>query len=99
MEIKYKTKKIQRVCTDYSAAKKSYGQNMAVKIEQRIGEISASDSVETMVVCGIGRCHALSGNRKGQYAVDLIHPFRLVFNVDGAEVYDIAIIEHIVDYH
>ena len=26
------------------------------------------------------RCHELSGKRKGTYAVDLKHPYRLVFN-------------------
>lgn len=25
------------------------------------------------------RCHALHGNREGQYAMDLVHPHRLVF--------------------
>ena len=29
------------------------------------------------------RCHPLLNNRKGQYAVDLVHPFRLVFKKHG----------------
>lgn len=48
---------------------------MANKIDQRIGEITASDTVEFMIQFRIGRCHPLHNNRKGQYAVDLVHPY------------------------
>jgi proteic killer suppression protein len=46
---------------------------MAVKIHQRIDEITAADTVEMMIQFHIGRCHPLSQNRKGQYAMDLMH--------------------------
>lgn len=66
MEITYKNKKIQRICTDASAAEKNYGIRMAEKISQRINEISAADTVEMMIQFRIGRCHPLVNNRKGQ---------------------------------
>ena len=57
------------------------------------------------------RRHMLTGNRQGQYAVDLAHPYRLVFvpnhdpvprlddgGVDLERVTAITIIE-VVDYH
>ena len=50
----------------------------------RIDEISVADTVEMMIKFHIGRCHSLSNNRNGQYAVDLIHPYRLVFEKYGA---------------
>lgn len=34
--------------------------------------------MEMMIACHIGRCHTLKGNRKNQYAVDLVHPYRWV---------------------
>ena len=71
---------------------------MAVKIQQRIDEISAVDSVEDMIQYRIGRCHLLNGDRIGQYAVDLIHPYRLVFEKRGKQI-QIANIMEIVDYH
>lgn len=80
MEIEYKTKKMQKTCTDFSLAMKRYGKKMAEKIAQRIYEIKASASVD-MICCGIGRCHSLTGDRNGQYAVDLVHPYRLVFMI------------------
>ncbi len=98
MKITYKNKKIQRICTDASAAEKNYGLRMAEKISQRIDEISAADTVEMMIQSRIGRCHPLVNNRKGQYAVDLVHPYRLVFEKRGDEI-QIALIFEIVDYH
>lgn len=98
MEISYKNKKLEKVCTDARTAERVYGKEMSEKIHQRIDEISAADTVEMMIQFHIGRCHPLTQNRKGQYAVDLIHPFRLVFEKKGAEI-QIANILEIVDYH
>lgn len=98
MDITYKSKKIQKVCTDAKTAERSYGKEMAEKIHQRIDEISAADTVEMMIQFRIGRCHPLVQNRRGQYAVDLVHPYRLVFEKNGNEI-QIANILEIVDYH
>jgi hypothetical protein len=46
----------------------------------------------------LGRCHPLYGDRLGQYAMDLIHPYRLIFTQYGNTV-DIVEIQEIVDYH
>jgi proteic killer suppression protein len=94
----YKNNKIMKVCTDTKVAEKTYGTKMAEKIDMRIGEISAADTVEMMIQFHIGRCHPLTQNRKGQYAVDLVHPYRLVFEKNGNEI-QIANILEIVDYH
>ena len=98
MNITYKSNKIKKVCTDAKAAERTYGREMANKIHQRIDEISAADTVEMMIQFHIGRCHPLAQNRKGQYAVDLVHPYRLVFEKTGDEI-QIANILEIVDYH
>jgi len=98
LEITYKNNKIRKICTDIKVAEKTYGAQMAEKIDMRIGEISASDTVEMMIQFRIGRCHPLTQNRKGQYAMDLVHPYRLVFEKNGNEI-QIANILEIVDYH
>ena len=98
MEISYKTKKMERICTDAKVSDKSYGCEMSEKIQMRISEIQAADTVEEMIQWHIGRCHMLKNNRKGQYAVDLVHPYRLVFENHGNEI-QIAHIIEIVDYH
>ena len=98
MDITYKSKKLEKICTNARTAERTYGRQMAEKIQQRIDEISAADTVEMMIQFHIGRCHPLTQNRKGQYAVDLVHPYRLVFEKNGDEI-QIANILEIVDYH
>lgn len=98
MDVEYRNKSIEKVCKDASAAEKKYGQKMAEKIQLRIDQIIAADSVEQMIQFHIGRCHPLRQNRKNQYAVDLVHPMRLVFEKKGSEI-QIAYITEIVDYH
>ncbi len=98
MRIDYKSKRLQKTCENASVAKKQYGLKMAIKIQQRIGELSAVSTVEEMVRFQIGRCHPLHGNRQDQYALDLVHPYRLVFTCIENEI-QIARIEEIVDYH
>lgn len=98
MDITYKTRKIMKICTNAKDAEKAYGGRMAVKIHLRIDQIRAAATVEEMIHDNIGRCHPLVKDRKGQYAMDLVHPFRLVFEKKGNEI-QIANILEIVDYH
>lgn len=71
---------------------------MATLIHQRIDQLSAIGSIEELISSKIGRCHSLSGNRKDEYALDLVHPYRLVFKVNKQGI-QIATIQEIVDYH
>ena len=98
MQIEYKNAKVEKVCTNTYEAEKKHGREMAAKIRMRIRQIGAAMSVEEMVTQGIGRCHPLKGQRKEQYAVDLVHPYRLVFEKKGDEV-QVAYIREVVDYH
>ena len=98
MKVEYNSKGIEKVCTNAAVAEKKYGAEMTEKIQMRIDQIKAADSVEQMIQYHIGRCHPLKGNRKNQFAVDLVHPQRLVFEKRGDEI-RIANILEIVDYH
>lgn len=83
---------------DAKVANRAYGREMSEKIQMRIDQIRAADTIEEMIQYRIGRCHPLTNNRKGQYAVDLVHPYRLVFEKHSNEI-QIAHIKEIVDYH
>ena len=96
--VTYKNKSLEKICTDFSEAVRKYGTKIAEKIHLRINEISAATSIEMMIQFHIGRCHRLTGNRNGQYSVDLAQPYRLIFTVKNGEVQIAKIIE-IVDYH
>lgn len=98
MQIEYKNSRIAKICTNAYESEKKHGKTMAEKIHLRIKQISAADSVEMLLQYKIGRCHQLKGNRKEQYAMDLVHPYRLVFEKKGNEI-QIANIMEIVDYH
>jgi len=49
LDITYKTKKLERICTDAKAAERAHGKDMAELIHQRINEIAAADTVEMMI--------------------------------------------------
>jgi len=49
-----------------------------------------------MIQYGIGRCHHLHGDRKDQYALDLVHPFRMIIVIMKEGVVQVECIEN---YH
>ena len=71
MEITYKNKRIERICNDVQVSDRTYGAEMSEKLHERLDQIRAVDSVETLIQFRIGRCHRLTGDRKGQFALDL----------------------------
>lgn len=76
MEISFKTKKLKKLCEQTKQAEKELGQKGAKKLRTRMAELKAASSVTELCA---GRPHPLSGDRKGQFALDLVHPQRLVF--------------------
>ena len=78
-------------------ATSKHGKEMALKIHQRLEEIESNDTIDTMVQFQIGRCHKLVGKKKEQYALDLVHPYRLIVAKGSSE--SICIVQSIEDYH
>jgi proteic killer suppression protein len=82
---------------------------MAVKLHMRIKQLQAVESIDELISLHRGRCHQLVGDRKGEYALDLVHPQRLIFTkreptereqADGSRLtIQVVRIEDIVDYH
>ncbi len=71
----------------------------------------AVDTLDELSYLPPTRCHMLKGKRKYQFAVDLVHPFRLIFKPRGEIenyliegefnkkfVKEIIILE-VIDYH
>lgn len=110
MTIGFRTKKLQKACSQQKEGVKAYGAECARKLRARLADLSAAPSLEAMR--GLpGRTHELKGERQGELAIDLKHPFRLVFvpdhdpvpetedgGLDWAQVTDIEVIA-IEDYH
>lgn len=98
LQVCYKSRSLERVCTIFIEAKKQYGERMAILIHQRVDQIEAATSIDELVRFSIGRCHPLEGNRKGEYAMDLVHPYRLVFEQVKGQIEVVRII-NVEDYH
>ena len=84
---------------------------MAMRIMSRLAILMNARTLADVPSTPPERCHPLHGNREGQYAVDLVHPRRLVFapnhepvprkddgGIDLDKVTSIIVIE-VVDYH
>lgn len=110
MEVEYKNRKLEKRLSDRSTMVKTYGV-LARKINQRIQDLLAAESLETMRSIPADRCHELKGDRIGQLAVDVSANFRLIFvpnhvpiprKEDGGlnwkDITKILIVD-IIDYH
>lgn len=79
MEICFRTKKLQRICSEEKEMLKILGRKCTEKLKQRMMELKAADSLSDMSHLPPTRCHELTGNRAGQFSVDLQQPLRLLF--------------------
>lgn len=86
MEVSFATKSMQKCCSEEKAMRKRWSENLARRLKQRLMELRAATTLQDICRTPPARCHELKGERKGQLAVDLGHPFRLVFKPDHAPV-------------
>lgn len=82
MEVNFRTSKLQKQCNDFKKCVKKFGKPCAVKIRSRLDELLDSSNLETMRFFPQARFHALKGSRKGQFAVDVEHPKRIIIEPD-----------------
>ncbi len=111
MEVSFSTRKLAKVCNSAKEIKASFGQRMADKLQQRLFELQAAETLDDVPRLPPPRCHEMTGDRKGQLAVDLVHPFRLVFSPDhdplpkkadgGLDWKQVThiVIDEVTDYH
>lgn len=78
MEITFRTNKLRKECCEERAAVRAYGHDNARRLKTRLDDLKAAPNLEAMRNLP-GRCHELTGDRKGQLTLDLKHPLRLVF--------------------
>ena len=79
MDIYFRTKKLQKLCSESREAHRHLGTKRARRLQQRMMELKAAISLDDISRLPPVRCHELTGNRKGQLSVDLEHPYRLLF--------------------
>lgn len=86
MDIFFKTRKLERICSKEKQMAKELGVKMQRKLKQRLMELKAAETLEMISHLPPPRLHELTGNRKGQYSVDLEYPYRLLFIVANEPV-------------
>lgn len=110
MDITFEDNNLRKCANDDRLAVKKLGKRVADLYKKRLDDLQAATSLEDVRYLP-GRFHELTSNRKGEWACDLVHPYRLIFTpherpipTDGdgkyiwAEIKGIEIIE-IEDYH
>jgi proteic killer suppression protein len=78
VEISYKTRKLEKQLTDPREIVKFYGQS-ARKVNQRLKDLTDADNLAIMRTIPAARCHELTGDRKGELAVDISGNYRMIF--------------------
>ena len=111
MYIAFRTRKLEKTFNTAAALQKAYGVRMAKTIAARMAVLRASRNLALVPVTPPDRRHQLGGGRDEQFAVDLVHPHRLVFKPNHAplprkddggidtERVTAIMIKGVIDYH
>lgn len=79
VDISFKNKKMKRIFESNAELKKEFGKVNARFIQRRMAFLNAAPNLSHVPRRPPERCHQLKGRRSEQFAVDVEHPFRLVF--------------------
>jgi proteic killer suppression protein len=77
--INFKTSKLKKIFNSKKELVREYGEQNAKRIALRMAVLTNAPNLATVPMLRPERCHPLKGDREGEFAVDLIHPRRLVF--------------------
>lgn len=111
MKVSVRTTKLQKLLSKHRELVKKYGEKRARLIERRIVYLREASNLHNVPPTKPLRCHELSGQRKGEFAVNVDEQFRIVFipdydpvprlsdgGIERKAVTEIVIIE-VEDYH
>lgn len=111
MEISFRNQGLAKLFGSEGELRRTYGDRQKRTIMARIGVLAAVETLAMVPHTPPQRLHQLAGGRQNQFAVNLIHPYRLVFEpdhvpiplkedggIDLLRVTAITILE-VVDYH
>jgi proteic killer suppression protein len=111
LEIAFRTRKLEKTFDSAGELQKAFGARMAKVMMIRLAVLKAARNLALVPTTRPDRRHQLRADRDEQFAVDLVHPHRLVFEanhdplprkddggIDVERVTAITIIE-VIDYH
>jgi plasmid maintenance system killer protein len=79
VDILFRDRKLEKVCNNDSLLIRTYGPLRAKLLKRRLDEFRAAENLEVLRSLPQLRCHELKGDREGTLAVNLDHPYRLIF--------------------
>lgn len=82
MDLTYKTDKLKNFCENpnyKNELTKKYGADVAKRLPQRIKELKSFNTLNDVPTNPPYRRHKLSGNRNGEFAINITAQYRLVF--------------------
>lgn len=83
LTVTFRTKQLERCYVEHKAAVRAFGQDVARRYIERINIIRCTASLEELMRLSVLRCHPLTGDRAGSYAIKLTGFMRLIFSLDG----------------
>ena len=111
MDILFNSSKLRKELREQRLTERRHGTRRAKLLRLRLDQLRLIENLEEIKTLPGTRCHELSGDRAGQLALDLDHPFRLIFEpaneplprkpdggLDWKQVNIVNILE-VVDYH
>jgi len=78
MDIDFKSKKLKRLCSEENHMVRHFGDQVALRLQDRLLDLLAADSLADLSMIPGARPHPLTGERDGQFAVDVTRSVRIV---------------------
>lgn len=82
MDIDFKNNRLRNKCSNASEIKRAFGVN-AKRVSSRLDELISSPTLAVLKQIPAANCHPLTGDRYGEWAVDVSANFRLIFEIDN----------------
>ena len=111
MHITFSTHKLEKIFNTEKALTRNFGDRMKDVILNRMAVLQVASNLALVPTTRPERMHQLTENLKDQFAVDLVHPYRLIFKpnhdplprkddggIDRQRVEAITILD-VIDYH
>jgi proteic killer suppression protein len=96
--VTFKTRKLEACYQESNRAIRKFGPEVAKRYIGRINIIKAAKDIEELQKLPGLRCHALTGDRVGEWAVNLTGFYRLIFTLRG-EALEVAHIEEVSKHY
>lgn len=86
LQVLFRTHKLEKCFLDSKLAFRTFGQDVGERYIQRIQILQAIPNVPMLQALPMLRCHALKGNRAGEWAINLTGQIRLIFTIISQEL-------------